>query len=171
MANPQDGITGPRNYPVEEAEFTAVQLQRQARLLEQQAGRATRCARRAELQPLHKAGKNRRLQHYIPLPFPPPPHLAAHFPHIVYFPISNNMATPGTHVSENSYKFPALKGCENFLLWKIQMRGMYRENDMWGIVTGMETQLVLAVGVQAAAGVAAVCRRNRDGYLAPGFLP
>jgi hypothetical protein len=56
------------------------------------------------------------------------------------------MATPATHISENSYKFRGLKRRENFPLWKIQMRGMYRENDLLGIVSGTEVQPILNEG-------------------------
>ncbi|EUC58949.1 Copia-like polyprotein/retrotransposon, partial [Rhizoctonia solani AG-3 Rhs1AP] len=51
------------------------------------------------------------------------------------------MATiSSTVISDSHYKFPSLKGRENYHTWKIQMRDMFEEFDLWTIIDGTATR-------------------------------
>ncbi|QRW24371.1 type VI Secretion system protein ImpL [Rhizoctonia solani] len=65
----------------------------------------------------------------LPQAYPTPP-VSTAVPYCVYIP---EMATTTT-VSDNAYKFPNLKGRENYTVWQIQMQDIFVEIKSWEIV-------------------------------------
>ncbi|KAG9120740.1 hypothetical protein FRC07_003643, partial [Ceratobasidium sp. 392] len=76
-------------------------------------------------------------------PSPPPdynlPFYTFHAP--LHIPI---MATT---ISDSTYKIPHLKGHENYTVWKIQMRDMYEEQNLWHYITNSQARPVITAGV------------------------
>ncbi|QRV75461.1 Copia-like polyprotein/retrotransposon [Ceratobasidium sp. AG-Ba] len=69
-------------------------------------------------------------------------------------------------ISDNTYKIPALKGRENYSVWKVQMRDMYEETGLWGYIDNTETQPVVSAGNSTSTPpVPAVTQADVDGWL------
>ncbi|CUA67971.1 type VI secretion system protein ImpL [Rhizoctonia solani] len=77
----------------------------------------------------------------LPQEYPSPPPTPS-FPYCIYYPSrpSTPVAMSSTILSDHYYKFPSLKGRENFHTWKIQMRDMFEEFELWPIVDGTTTR-------------------------------
>jgi hypothetical protein len=39
-------------------------------------------------------------------------------------------------IQPRDYKFPQLKGHENYAAWKVHIRGLFKDSDIWDIVLG-----------------------------------
>jgi hypothetical protein len=41
-------------------------------------------------------------------------------------------------IRPGDYKFPQLKGRENYAAWKVHIRGLFKDSDIWDIVLGQQ---------------------------------
>ncbi|QRV90663.1 gag-polypeptide of LTR copia-type [Ceratobasidium sp. AG-Ba] len=69
-----------------------------------------------------------------------------------------------TTISDNAYKIPALKGRENYPVWKVQMRDMYEETGLWGFINNTEITPVISAG-STTPSTPAVTQADIDGWL------
>ena len=139
--------------------YQSIQNYHQSFAIPRAEGLALEAANRNERARLIEEYRNKKLAEDLP-EYPSPPASPIGITYQTWFiPFVNyGMATI---VSDNSFKITALKGRENYPVWRIQMQDMYEETELWEYVNGDKAieptlRAIVAAGATTPGGTTSV---------------